>query len=231
MSKTIYSICQNPKCSKELIKWQTKYCSVKCSNSCIEKRNKDSELKKGKQIPWKNGHPRGMLGKSSWNKGLTKLDYSQEHIKSINEAAKKPSHFLGKKHTPEAIEKIKKASVNNGGYRKGSGRGKKGFYRGIWCDSSWELAFVIYNLDHNIPFEKNHKKFSYVYLQQEKKYIPDFKMNDNQYIEIKGFVTDEVMAKIKYFPHKINLIDKDKIEPYIKYAEEKYGKDYIMLYE
>ena len=96
MSKSIYSICQNPKCSKELIKWQTKYCSkscaakinnigiirnpngcvdkdfciwpnnrlkncavcsklhknnkycsVKCANSCIEKRNKDSELKKG----------------------------------------------------------------------------------------------------------------------------------------------------------------------------------------
>jgi hypothetical protein len=56
-------------------------------------------------------------------------------------------------------------------------------------------------------------------------------MNDNQYIEIKGFVTDEAIAKIKYFPHKIDLIDENKIQPYIKYTEEKYGKDYIKLYE
>lgn len=30
-----------------------------------------------------------------------------------------------------------------GGLRVGSGRGKKGWYKGIHCDSSWELAFVV----------------------------------------------------------------------------------------
>jgi len=37
-----------------------------------------------------------------------------------------------------------------GGKRIGSGRGKSGWYKGYWCDSSWELAYVIYNIDHDV---------------------------------------------------------------------------------
>jgi len=32
-------------------------------------------------------------------------------------------------------------------------RGKAGFYKGYHCMSSWELAYVIYNLEHNVSFE------------------------------------------------------------------------------
>ena len=28
------------------------------------------------------------------------------------------------------------------------GYGKHGWYKEYWCDSSWELAYVIYNLDY-----------------------------------------------------------------------------------
>lgn len=43
-----------------------------------------------------------------------------------------------------------------GGYRKGSGRGKKGRYKGYWCDSSWELALNLKEiLNHlNIIFKE-----------------------------------------------------------------------------
>ena len=41
--------------------------------------------------------------------------------------------------------------------------GIKGWYKGFWCDSSWELAYVIYNLDHGIEFRRNTEKFEYEY--------------------------------------------------------------------
>lgn len=118
-----------------------------------------------------------------------------------------------------------------GGYRKGSGRGKKGYYKGYWCDSSWELAWVIYNLDHNIYFKRNWKKFEYLFENEIHSYIPDFIINENEYIEIKGFMTDKSKAKIEQFPHKIKIMDKKTLKPIFEYVETKYGKDFIKLYE
>lgn len=46
-------------------------------------------------------------------------------------------------------------SKSMGGYRKGSGVGKSGWYNGIYCDSSWELAYVIYHIDNNLPIIRN----------------------------------------------------------------------------
>jgi hypothetical protein len=37
-------------------------------------------------------------------------------------------------------------------------------------------------------------------------------------------------AKINSFPHKLIVIDRKKIKPYINYVIKKYGKDYIKLY-
>ena len=79
------------------------------------------------------------------------------------------NYFLGK-YSDEIKElerrnKISKSSKENrksGGIRKGSGRGKKGTYKGYWCDSSYELAWVIYNIDKNIPFTRNSEKFKYI---------------------------------------------------------------------
>jgi len=69
----------------------------------------------------------------------------------------------------------------------GAGRGKSGWYKGYYCDSSWELAYVIYNLEHNIcNFIKNTSdKFEYEYKNEKHFYIPDFKFDDGHYVEIK----------------------------------------------
>jgi len=45
----------------------------------------------------------------------------------------------------------------SGGYRKGSGIGKKVWYKRGIGDSSWELAFVIYR------FKRNKLGFSYIF--------------------------------------------------------------------
>lgn len=119
---------------------------------------------------------------------------------------------------------------NYGGYIKGSGRGKSGWYKGYWCDSSWELAWVIYNLDRDIKFDRNHVKFEYVWNNEKHNYIPDFKIDD-EYIEIKGYYTKQFEAKVAQFPYDLKVYAKNEMIPILKYVVEKYSKKFIELYE
>ena len=125
----------------------------------------------------------------------------------------------------------KKLQLNAGGIRNGAGRGKKGWYNGIWCDSSWDLAFLIYSLEHNIPIIRNTESFNYIFNGKIHKYFPDFKINEN-YIEIKGFDTDKVNAKIEQFPKDkiLKVYHKEDLQDIFDYVISKYGQDYIKLY-
>ena len=78
-----------------------------------------------------------------------------------------------------------------GGYREGSGRSKSGYYKSIYCGSTYELAWVIYQLDHDIPFQRfpGYLEFG------GRKYYPDFLQN-GKIVEIKGYeAQDSVDAK------------------------------------
>jgi hypothetical protein len=222
-----------------------KGCCEKSPNSCEGKRNKDSEKKKGifKGTPaWLMPGYKTNLPIVSWNKGLTK-----ETDKRIFEYSKKISNTLkggtsGRGSTPE-IEEERKRKISetmkknplSGGLRKGSGRGKKGRYKGYWCDSSWELAWVIYNIEHNIKFERNNVGFEYEYKGQKRKYHPDFLITETYY-EIKGRrsfekMDDENKEKIKQFKFNLKVLYEKDMKPYLTYVISKYGKDYIRLYE
>lgn len=79
-----------------------------------------------------------------------------------------------------------------GGYREGSGRSKHGYYKGIYCGSTYELIWVIYQLDHNLPCER----FSSFLQKNNLKYYPDFFDKDtNTIIEIKGYENVENVNK------------------------------------
>lgn len=117
-----------------------------------------------------------------------------------------------------------------GGYRKGSGDCKKGWYKGIHCDSSWELAYVIYNLDHNIPFKRNKESFEYEFNGAIHKYYPDFIEGDT-FIEIKGRQYDSWKAKQDAFPGKLKTLYSKEMKVYLDYVKSVYGKDFTSLYE
>jgi hypothetical protein len=186
-----------------------KYCSRSCANSrkftteAIEKKRKAS------------------LGKAPWNKGLsyawktTKCKHCGHDLEYRNSTPKK--------YHPECWLKA------SGGYRRGSGIGKSGWYKGYWCDSSYELVWVIYQLDHNIPFERNREKFSYIWEGENKIYIPDFIQN-NEIIEIKGYVDEKVKAKMKAVDNLKVLFRKD-LDKEFEYVITNYGKDFIKLYD
>jgi len=121
-----------------------------------------------------------------------------------------------------------------GGYREHSGNGIYGYYKGNYCASTWELAYIIYLIDNNIPFERNKEKFSYIKKTgKESFYIPDF-LVENKIVEIKG--PQDLNWKEKYdaFPNKDKLIvlSKKEIYPIIKSLKEKYSvKDIKELYD
>jgi hypothetical protein len=140
------------------------------------------------------------------------------------------SHWIGKTHSDDSRALISaKAKLSNGGYRQGSGRGKKGWYKGFFCDSSWELAYVIYCLEHDINIERNTEKRQYIWQGVVKNYIPDFIVH-GYLIEVKGYKTEQWLAKLEANPDIRVLYEKD-LEPVLDYVKSKYGKDFISLYE
>ena len=163
--------------------------------------------------------------------------FEYEHTLRFHEKRcyENPERIEYKKHaqTEETRQKIKETNKIRhtlGGYRKGSGRGKKGWYKGYFCDSSWELAYVIYNLDHGIKFERNKEKFKYIFEGKEYSYLPDF-IVDGKYVEVKGYWTKQWQAKYDQFPKELSIITEKEIKPYLEYVENKYGKDFTKLYE
>lgn len=205
-------------------------CSVSCS-SCRGMRLKNSGTNKGRKQNWKNGHPKGFTGKKAWNSGLTKdID---PRVKAFGETFKQhlangavKHAWLGRHHSEETKRKL----VNNGGYRAKGGRGKRGWYQGFYCDSSWELAWIIYQLEHGIKFERNNRGFEYEFEGKKFKYYPDFRLEDGSYVEVKGWLDAKNKAKIASFQGSLTVLGKNEIKPYLDYAIVKYGKDFIKLY-
>lgn len=119
----------------------------------------------------------------------------------------------------------------SGGLRKGSSRAYHGWYKGYYCDSSWELAFVIYNLEHGVSFQRNRQGFEYEYKGEKHKFYPDFILDDGTFVEIKGYMGKQNEAKIASFDKSLKVLTKNEIKPYLKYCVVKYGKDFTSLYE
>ena len=208
------------KCNKEFEpkKGLKHYCSLICRNSRVwsvdDKIKKSIAAKNSEKVQKENKSRIGIISKKRINTVSTPCIICSKLIY----------------HKENKIRKYHKSCwlLNSGGYRKGSGIGKSGWYKGFWCDSSYELAWVIYNLENNIPFERNTKKFKYIFKGKEYKYIPDF-IQDGYYVEIKNYMTPQVEAKIKSISN-IKILFKKDLKSEFDYVEKKYGKNFIKLY-
>ena len=177
----------------------------------------------------------------AWNKGLTKetderIAIGAEKVSKTLKDGFKNGKFIQSEWTDERRARQSKYAKDRklGGYHKNGGKGKRGRYRGFWCDSSWELAYVIWNLEHNVKFSRNTKGFPYVFENEVHQYHPDFLLEDGTYVEIKGWYDNKTLIKHQTFRdlgYKLQVIDKNNIEMYLTYAVEKYGNDFIKLYE
>lgn len=115
-------------------------------------------------------------------------------------------------------------------FNKTRGNGKKGWYHGIFCDSSWELAYVVYHIEHKLSIKRSSLRLEYFYNNKKHIYIPDFETSEG-IIEIKGRKTKQSEEKRKQYPD-IKVIDKESIKMYLDYVIEKYGNNFWeILYE
>lgn len=147
----------------------------------------------------------------------------------LTEETKQRIRDRAKQHPYHHSDAIKKKlsqiakDLKLGGYVKGSGRGKKGWYNGFWCDSTYELAYLIYCLDHDINIKRNWDKFNYILNGKEYTYIPDF-IVDNTYIEIKGYYNKLVDIKIACVNKSIKVLYGKDLTYVFDYIKEKYNK-------
>jgi hypothetical protein len=167
----------------------------------------------------------------NWLKGLSLPEETKLKIKNSMQERCNNGDLMGiRKWMKENPELHKQTSSKGGGLKKGCGKGKKGWYMGFWCDSSWELAFVIYHLDLGSNIKRNTEFFNYVYEGKNYKYYPDFILN-NEYVEIKGYESNKAKEKKKQFPHKLIMYYSKEMKPILEYVINKYGKDFIKLYK
>lgn len=211
-----------------------RFCCIKCarqfsSNSKREEKNeKLRELYKGRGFGaaiTNKGKPLSQEKKDAISKKA-----KQNHIDNPEIAINRGKKRIGREVSKETRQKISdKCKGKTGGYREGSSRAKGGWYKGIRCDSSWELAWILYNLDHNITFYRNKKSYEYIWEGKVRRYYPDFILEDGTVIEIKNFITEQVIAKASAVAN-IKIICKEEIKLYLDYVIEKYGKDFTRLY-
>jgi len=127
---------------------------------------------------------------TTWNKGQTKETNAsiakgvETLLKHIEDGTVKVIKY---KHTAKDKEKISKARIKQISEGKSNSVGLKGRYKDIWCDSSYELIYLVYCLDNNINIIRNKDYFPYFYNNEKHNYLPDFYLPDTDtYIELKG---------------------------------------------
>lgn len=108
-----------------------------------------------------------------------------------------------------------------GGYRKGSGRSRSGYYKGFHCDSTYELAYLIYHIDHGLQIERNKNGYEYEYKGKLHTYYPDF-ITEQGLIEIKGMHTDLVDIKASAVSDKLTILYKEDLQNIFNYVFDNY---------
>lgn len=230
-------------CGKEIYKTQKElndnnvyYCSQKCAHKCINHSHAKTDEQKRKV--------------SESMKRFCSTQAFQDNLERKRKKGKKDiikhcpicgKEFVVKSCNAKRIFCSRACCDNDktfqfhkktpGGLRKGSSRAYHGWYQGYYCDSSWELAFVIYNLEHGVSFQRNRQGFEYEYKGEKHKFYPDFILDDGTYVEIKGYMGKQNEAKITSFDKSLKVLTKKEIKPYLQYCVVKYGKDFTSLYE
>lgn len=201
-----------PKCCKQHNKTGT-FCSRSCANSRErpqELRDKLSLANKGKP-----GHTK-TKGKEFVPRYDKVCQNCSTHFRSTN---------VKKKYCSAVC-----SYSNAGGYREGSGRAKTGYYKGIYCGSTYELVWVIFQLDHDIPFQRFEG-----YLEFEgKKYFPDF-LQDHKIIEIKGYEKQDSVDKkteiAKQNGFEVIVLRKENLQKEFNWVSKHYSDNYKSLYD
>lgn len=222
----VVHICE--RCGKQFQGNASKYsCNRFCSRSCANKREHSLEVRSKIRSSLINSE------KISFCKEKRERITKELGEKRLTEYNKKPKcckicgKTLNYKDRNRSTCSQECANISRAKYsstQKNNKNGIGGWYKGIWCDSTYELAFIIYCLDHNIKVERNKEGFEYEWEGRKHLYFPDF-IIDGKLIEIKGFNSERVQKKIESVNKPIIILYEKDLQYCFDYIKEKYGKE------
>ena len=208
-----------------------KYCCSHTICKCPKIKEKNSlKLKQISEYNKSNNIIRHrFFTKTKANKGKTQLElFGKEKTLDINnrisaslkENYKKGIRKFDKNNENTRREKIRK-SINKryeDGWMPKAGRCKKIRYNSKICgdvllDGTWELKVAEFFDKNNINWNRNKKRFKYIFNNKERFYTPDFYLVDtNEYLEVKGYETELDHAKWNQFTEKIIIWKKKELK-------------------
>lgn len=138
---------------------------------------------------------------AKFNIGYTSV---QDRLSTLNISRKSWHHRINSNHSKSTKEKMSNTAVEQikTGTRNSHSQGNSYYCMSTSQDrirvrSSWERDYADHLFANNIKFLYEHKSFN---LSNGKSYVPDFYLSDtDEYIEIKGYLSDEQSDKYKLF--------------------------------
>lgn len=217
---------------KECRKCQTPHSKngIYCSRSCANSRSWTEQDKQKKSNAAKNSTAVQTENRSRFQGLLEKQCVVCEKVFNVR-ASKRKQKVCGRECSNVYLSNNAKQK-KLGGCREGSGRSKSGYYKGIFCASTYELAWVVYRIDNQFPVERFKG-----YLEDKElnfKYFPDFFV-DETIIEIKGYHTEDVDKKTQLarkLGYSIKVLYKQDLKKEFEWIREKYDiKDKTKIYK
>lgn len=202
------------------------YCSKSCANArSHSQQTRDKLSKTMKQIPLKGAVLTSKLHHTN-NHGACNLP---KYCVVCNKLLDKEMRY--RKTCSDECKRIRlrQQALDRGfgGPSTVSSFGKRGTYKGIHCDSTYELALLIYCLDHNISIIRNVEKFPYMYEGKQYNYYPDFYLPEyDLFIETKGRDIGPVYEKaqgVLAAGRKIRILHYEDLVPCFNYIKETYN--------
>ena len=189
-----------------------KYCSISCANSSRKLSDETkNKIRKSVKSFYKNRKESNSNDKLNTRicevcgKEFIPEVYIRKSGRSVTSSAKTCS-----KDCRNSLLSLKNKLSGSGGFRENSVKSyKHGTYNGIRCDSSWELAFVIWNLEHGNKIERCSDIRTYLENGIRRLYYPDFIVNDSIIYEIKGIKNNNSILKQQYNQDIIFLYKED----------------------
>lgn len=229
-----------PICGQRFFESYTKYtlsefCSRKCSctySSKIKRKERNKKI----SVSLK-GIRKGTVAKKQGEKIydptyciICGKELSRKQIQSKNKTC---SIQCGSLCANKTKQKNGTVFVENG-----QGRSRSGYWKGFFCNSTYELVYYIYMSEHGYKIKRNQKSYEYEYNGSKCLYYPDFIVND-KLVEIKGYWTLQVQAKIDAVTDKeLSVLYYKDLEPMMDWIDSKYntkhwkkGNNYWELYD
>jgi hypothetical protein len=207
----------------EFEKKRNKLCSQTCSASYSNKKRNSNGWKLSSETLEKLK----ISGKTYGRLARPKLERHEKMCEKCNIIflvlpSSKNRKYCSRKCAVDDASKIAKLA-GCGGYREGSGRSKSGYYKGIYCQSTYELCWAIWALDNGIKFTR----FKGMLEGDGIRYLPDFILADNKtIIELKGYEHDETVNKKTHLAESlgyiVNILRKQDLTHIFNYVKNTY---------